>query len=227
MYKTVKLSSLIAFAITSLLVIFIYSTTFKAPWILDDPPNIVTNYPLHINNLMPDTLWQTFFAKPFDYGRVYRPIPCLTFALNWYIGGNNPFVFHLTNVFIHILTCLTLFATIRLLFKSPILADRYTDFQITIIALISSLLWALHPIQISAVTYIVQRMTSMATLFLVSSLFFYLKFKTEQLKRKHLLLVVLFFILALLSKENTATLPFSILLIELLFLNAKVNIFRK
>jgi len=184
---------------------------------LDDSPNILTNPPLHITNLMPETLWQTFFAKPFDYGHLYRPIPCFTFALNWFFGGDHPFGYHLINILIHILTSLTLFATTRLLFKTPVLASKYSDYQVTVIALVSTLLWALHPIQISAVTYIVQRMTSMAALFFLGALFFYLRFKLVEKKRVYIFLTIFCYISAVLSKENTVILPFSILLIELIF----------
>ncbi len=187
---------------------------------IDDPPNITENYPLHITNLLPETLWQTLFAKPFAPVTLERPVAYLSFALNWFVGQDNPFGYHLVNLLIHILTAFFLFATTRLLLQTPRmrhLAER----DVLAIALLSAVLWAINPVQTQAVTYIVQRMASMTALFFVLAVHSYLLARRAATSRQrwgHLLCCALFFLLALGSKENAVTLLPSLLLIEWLFL---------
>ena len=57
-----------------------------------------------------------------------------------------------------------LFLTILALFESPALRGKYKGSEY-FIALLSAVLWAVNPIQTQAVTYIVQRMASMAAMF--------------------------------------------------------------
>jgi tetratricopeptide (TPR) repeat protein len=84
---------------------------------------------------------------------------------------------------------------------------------------LASAFWAVNPIQTQAVTYIVQRMTSMAAMFYILSLFFYVKYRTSgtSLHRVMLLLgCILAFLFALGSKENTATLPVALFGLEII-----------
>ena len=199
------------------LILACYSNTFHSVWILDDLPNIVDNYPLHIDNLMPDSLSRTFYAKPFDYGTLYRPVPCVTFAINWYLGQDNPLGYHILNIAIHILTAIVLYQTILLLLLSAGTENKFNHRDLSVIALISSLIWALHPIQIQGVTYIVQRMTSLAALFYLCAILSYLKFRLNKHTLKNILSCLLFYVLAMLSKENASILPLSIVLIEYIF----------
>ncbi|HEJ84062.1 MAG TPA: tetratricopeptide repeat protein, partial [Desulfobacteraceae bacterium] len=81
-----------------------------------------------------------------------------------------------------------------------------------------ALLWAINPVQTQAVTYVVQRMTSMAGLFYMMAMYFYLKGRTSTQGFSRNTLYFLFIIcgiLAMGSKENAITLPFSILLFDL------------
>lgn len=106
------------------LIFILYSNSFTVVWQLDDPPNITENNYLTINNLLPETLWNTFFAKPYSDGQLYRPIANLSFALNWYFGQDKPFGYHLVNLLIHILTALFLYKTTLLLLHTPSLKNN-------------------------------------------------------------------------------------------------------
>ena len=106
----------IAFALLFIMVLLIYSNTFQASWHLDDYVNINNNPRIKINNLQPATLYGTFFASR-DGGlylgkKLYRPVACLTLALNWYFGQDNVFGYHAINVGIHLITAFLLFLTI-------------------------------------------------------------------------------------------------------------------
>jgi tetratricopeptide (TPR) repeat protein len=212
----------IAFILQLFLIFLIYSNTFNASWHYDDPSNILDNPRLHMNHISIESIVQTFFASV-DGGRYlgnrYRPVPCLTFALNWYWGGDNVTGYHIVNILIHFFTSSILFVTILTLFKTPNLTDKYQGSEY-FIALLAAVLWAINPIQTQAVTYIVQRMASMAAMFYILSIFFYVKGRLCQSRTQQVLSYTacfLSFLLALGSKENTAILPVTLCLIEITF----------
>ncbi|WYD81718.1 MAG: tetratricopeptide repeat protein [Candidatus Electrothrix gigas] len=200
------------------IIFFCYSNTFKASWHLDDEPNILTNSNLHITELTLHQLSRTLRAQPDGkQDKIYRPLPCLTFGLNWYIGQDNVFGYHVVNLAIHILTAWFLFLTLHLLLHIHYQKKYPPRFFISA-ALLAALLWALAPIQTQAVTYIVQRMASMAGLFTIIAIYTYLRGRSIT-KRKYLWLALCFFsfLAALASKENAVLLPASLLLLELSF----------
>ena len=209
-----------AIALLFFLILAIYSNTFYATWQFDDKPNIVDNQLLHIKNLKSESLFQTFFTDPHDPWnpgeKLYRPIAFLTFAINWYFGQDKVFGYHIVNLLIHVLTAVFLYLTILNLLKAPNLIEKY-DRNKCFIAFIAAALWAINPLQTQAVTYIVQRMASMAAMFYIMSILFYImsRFKHSSLQRILLLLgSIVCFLLALGSKENAAVLPAAVLLIE-------------
>ncbi|MFC1884960.1 tetratricopeptide repeat protein [Thermodesulfobacteriota bacterium] len=213
----------IAFVLLSILTFFIYSNSFDASWHLDDYQNIQTKTKLHINDLQPKTLWGTFFSSKDN--KLYRPLPCLTFALNWYVGKAHVFGYHLVNISIHFLTSFFLFCAILNLFNSPNLKERYVGKE-HFIALLAAVLWAVNPIQTQGVTYIVQRMASMAAMFYIISIYFYIKARNSQKKKEQVWFFAgcfLGFLCALASKQNAATLPIALILVEAIFYRDVTN----
>ena len=209
----------VACALLLILILAIYSNTLDATWHLDDYQNIQTNAVLHINDLKPQTLWNTFFSSHKSKDRLYRPVPCLSFALNWYFGGSSVFGYHLVNIAIHFVTGFFLFLTILHLFRSPNLKGTYEGKEY-FIALLASVLWAINPIQTQAVTYIVQRMASMAAMFYIMGMYFYIRARNSDTNPRRIRFFAgcfLSFLFALGSKENAATLPIALVLIELIF----------
>jgi len=120
---------------------------------------------------------------------------------------------------IHLLASLLLFQTILLLFQSPVL-KKYSPQDAYFIALLASVLWAINPVQTQAVTYIVQRMASLAAMFYIWAMYWYLKFRLNQETSRrplYLLLCCLCFLFSIGSKENGVMLPLSLLALELVF----------
>jgi hypothetical protein len=155
-----------------------YSTNYDASWHFDDYPNILDNPRIHIKDFRFDTLKGTFFAA-FDKGEylgrsVYRPVSMFTFALNWYFGKDNVIGYHIVNNTIHLVTTFFLFLTVLNLFMSPNLKGKYQGSEYSI-AFLSAVLWAVNPAQSQAVTYIVQRMASLAAMFYLIGIYFYIK----------------------------------------------------
>ena len=223
----------IALVLLGLVVITIYSNTFHAAWHLDDKPNILENALLHIDDLHPSTLWNTFFAKKEgEQNEFYRPLPSLSFALNWYWGQDNTFGFHLVNLFIHIISSITLYLASYNLFLTPNIKKYYGTDAAASIALLNAVLWAANPVQTQAVTYIVQRMASMAAMFYIMGVYCFLRARTETLRngKKAILFYVgcfASFFGAVLSKENAIMLPVSLGLIELIFYRNIKSLIRK
>jgi tetratricopeptide (TPR) repeat protein len=140
--------------------------------------------------------------------------------MNYYIGGDSVFGYHVVNFAIHYLAALFLFLLIYDTLQLPSLNDRYGTTAYSI-ALLSVFFWATHPIQVTAVTYIVQRMASMTGMFYIMAMYLYLKGRTALGTEKKVVFLALGGLAAILSfasKENAAMLPISIFLYDVLLI---------
>ncbi len=202
------------------LVSLLYVNSLNCSWHFDDVQNILTNTALHLDSLSLSSIKETFFAHPNEPGTLYRPVSCLFFALNWLVGQDNVLGYHVVNLAIHLIATAFLFQTILLILRSPALSCHHRNEQY-FIAAFAALLWAVNPVQTQAVTYIVQRMTSLAAMFYIIGLWSYLFARSNRSSNiKTIALFVLCFaafIFALGSKENAILFPFSLMLIEFIF----------
>jgi len=201
----------------------IYSNTFRAAWHFDDYPNIVQNPTLHIDSLSPSALSSTFFTNAYMdlkmKGRLYRPVANLTLALNWYFGGENVIGYHIVNLVVHVLNTFLLFLTIKALLTTSLLREKYR-YQAHVIALLTATLWAANPIQTQAITYVVQRMASLAAFFYLTGLFCYVQGRRAQSRAQQRVWFVgclVSYFCAVGSKENTILMPLALGLIEIVF----------
>lgn len=221
------------FAVTllTITIAIIYSNSFHCTWHYDDFTNIVENSNIHLTSLTLDALKKVFYGTHIEPIFGQRPLAYLSFALNYYHSGLSVFGYHLVNVVIHTLTSVVLFLLIFNILRLPSLTSRYGNIAYSV-ALLASFSWAAHPIQLTAVTYIVQRMTALATLCYTFSMYSYLKARTSEKRAIFWWLCVLVsFLLALASKENAILLPFSLLLFDLLLITGfsahSLKIFRR
>lgn len=213
-----------AFACISLffLLLIIYSNSFYGDWHFDDFYNIVSNPYIQIKDFSWDNIKHCVYGL--EQKNPSRPLSYLSFALNYYFDGTNIFGYHVVNFAIHYLAAVFLFLFIYNTLKLPLLKDRYEKFAYSV-ALLASFFWAINPVLVTSVSYIVQRMASMAGMFYIMSMYFYLKARTTE-KTFHS--VVLFIcctlsgLSAILSKENAVMLPVSLLLFDL-FLIQGIN----
>ena len=136
------------------------------------------------------------FTKPMMSGTAfpqtyYRPFSSLTFSVDFFIWNLNPFGYHLTNLILH--TLVTVLVYIFLLF---LVNDGWG------IPLLGSFVFGLHPIHIESVYAIGRRMDSIVAIFILLSLIFLLcKIRSDNLVRHHSLPSIMFYALALASKE--------------------------
>jgi len=162
-FKTILFVALFFALITTI----IYSPSLYGEFVFDDIKPIKGNSLVQI----------TGFSQLFDIlssNTVTRKIGIMSFALNFYFGGFNTFGYHLVNVFIHILNGLILFLLSYTLLTLPLKGRKGTRDALTI-SFLGSLIWLVHPIQSQAVSYIVQRVTSLSTLFFLLSYFVILR----------------------------------------------------
>lgn len=202
--------SWVVFLLLALLATCIYSNTFSVPFQFDDEAYIVENAKIkHLRNFL-------------DFSGT-RYVGLLSFALNYSVGGLHVFGYHLVNLLIHITNGCLVYTLIRLLWKtSPVVRAMSPHSQLpTAVAFVTALLFTVHPIQTQAVTYIVQRFTSLATLFYLLCVVSYMKWKISALEgeKSHVGygLAVLLALFAMKTKEIAFTLPFMLLLIEGVF----------
>jgi len=194
-----------------------YSNTFHNPFVFDDEPSIIDNPVIKkIDN---------FFLN--ESGYRYNPrrfIGYLTFAVNYHLGGLDVTGYHLFNIAVHLMNALLVFSLVRLSFRTPVLKDSSLSDSANAIAFLSALLFVVHPVQTQAVTYIVQRLTSLAVLFSLGALWFYVRWRLALESGRSparslplYLLSILSIILAMKTKEISFTLPILIVLYDMFF----------
>lgn len=194
--------------------IAVYAGTLQNPFVFDDNLNIVDN------------------AKVKDLSRFWPPsgnrwLGDLSFGLNYAAGGLDVSGYHLVNLVIHLCNTLLVYALMRLAFRTPIFGswsrDPENSTTVPAVSFLAGTLFCVHPIQTQAVTYIIQRFTSLATLFYLLAVVLYLaaRITMEQKKRTWAIVYyaggLLSAVLAMKTKEIAFTLPFAVCLAEVTF----------
>lgn len=204
-----------------------YSNSFSVPFQFDDVPNIVDNQVIHnIANFISG-------SEGYDYNP-RRYVGYFSLAMNYRIGGLGVSGYHAVNLAVHIVGAILVYFLVLLTFRTPYFAGgeergmRNTEggteegrpaFE-SLIALFSALLFVAHPLQTQAVTYIVQRFTSLAAAFYLMSVVMYIKGRLSGRKTRvtaYYVLSLLFAVLAMKTKEIAFTLPVIILMYEFIF----------
>lgn len=198
-----------------------YSFGLSGPFLLDDFNNLAT-----LANSGQVDSWHKLvsFAQSGFAGPTGRPIAMLSFLLDDNSWPSSPAYFKATNILLHLLTGVVLFWLSVELGR----ALGWESMRVESVALVTVAIWILHPLHVSTVLYVVQRMTILATLFATTSLLCYLLARKQWQRGRGLYAgfllvgVVLSFILSVFSKENTATLPALLLLFEWVLLSRAV-----
>ncbi|UCD85487.1 MAG: tetratricopeptide repeat protein [Deltaproteobacteria bacterium] len=191
----------------------IYSNTLETSFHFDDWLYIIDNRHVHLKELSFSKLAAAATKSPLP-----RPVSNISFALNYYFGRLNVFGYHLVNLLIHALAGVIIYLLLVTTLNLGSLKGRYKKRER--LALIITLLWVMHPIQTQPVNYIMQRMTSLAGMFYLLSLYFYMRGRLGGTRK----IRVLFYsgsmaagLLALGSKENAGVLPLILALYEFYF----------
>jgi len=188
------------------LTVFAYSNSFNHEILNFDDNEYFANYPEVINFNFANI--KAYFSN--YYVLMYQPIPILTFALTYKFFGLTPVPHHVINLFFHLLNIVLVY----------IFAKKLTEKRE--IGLIAALLFAVHPMNVEAVSWISARSSSIFAFFYLASLIFYISYLKMGCKTKHLLLTILFFVLSLFSKAHAVTLPVVLVIIDI-FLKRKFD----
>lgn len=206
--------NLLLIGILSALIAAAYANTINSPFIMDDDHTIVQNPFIKIDDLSVESLKHSLKYSG------NRWLPTITFALNYYIGGLDVSGYHFFNIFIHIAASAVLFFLAKTTLS--LVGNKALNDNRLLVAFFAAALWALHPVQTNAVTYIVQRMTSMAGLFYMLCMLLYIygrQCEGRTIIRKILLYLgsMLCALCAISSKQTAAMLPIMILAYEVYF----------
>ena len=208
-----------------LLTVIIYGGTLNHSFHLDDGSNISSNKLIQISNLSINELVKAGFESV----NSKRPVANISFALNYYFHGLDVKGYHIVNIIIHLLAGIVLYYFVKITLSIRLVRDKFDETWF--IPFFTALIWLVHPLHTQSVTYIVQRMNSMASMFFIMAMLFYVKGRLTPERVKKVLFFIISFVAAILafgSKENTATLPLFILLYEWYFFqDLRIKISRK
>ena len=232
LHRCLQLNGPLLLAIALLVVIIVYWSGLSGGWLFDDYPNIVDNHGVQPADAGVIPLLRAMLSSPASEFK--RPLASLSFALNYLGAGLDPYWWKLTNLCIHLLNGVLVFLLARTLIRvaaaprvSPSLpvAGAEDDRAGWLAALIAAG-WMLLPINLTSVLYVVQRMESLANVFVLLGLLGYLAGRQRMLApqattasvRRGLWLCVASLILpsavGALAKETAVMLPLYALLIE-------------
>ncbi len=220
-----KISNVSPHAVFIFVLLFIclsYSNTIYSPPVLDDWQTFIEETKVYVDDFSFASLKQLSSTR-FGIGRF---IPMLTFAADHRIGEGSIVPFHLTNIFIHILAACAVYFFLNVLCRTKVGRRSLSFLDPCTFSLFVTAIWALHPVQTNAVTYIVQRMASLAALFYFAALACYIVGRTGKSVLKKIIAWVCFFLFmvcALLSKENSVTLPLAVLMLEMFFIQPELG----
>jgi len=181
----------------------VYFNSLNNNFVFDDNALIINNPFIK----SPKYLKEIFRTSPYDYiatdkdvseDKMYRPLQIASYSFDYQIWGLKPFGFHLTNVLLHILNCLLLYY----LFGKVLSVSA---------ARVASLIFAVHPIHVSVVSYISGRADLLVSLFMLLCITLFFKFMQSRLKIFYIASIFCA-ALALLSRENALSLFLFILL---------------
>jgi protein O-mannosyl-transferase len=150
----------------------VYLNALGGPFVLDDHNAIVDNGAIRQLSAIPHVLAQR------DTPIAGRPVVAATLALNYAIGGLNVAPYHATNIAIHLVCALLVFAIARRTFAA--LADAVAARSGELLALATALVWVVHPLNSEVVDYTTQRTESLMGLFLLLTLYAAIRSHTDR-----------------------------------------------
>lgn len=195
-------------------IIFTYGHTLDVPFYLDDFSSIQENYIIYN--------WQGTLAELWNFSAL-RIIGYISFALNYQIHQFQVAGYHVVNITIHFLAGLAILGLLRGLVRTPTLDNILSAEAKRWLPFVVALIFVLHPLQIQGVTYIVQRLASLAALFYLATMACFVQARLSSNKLAKFswgLACSIFILLAFFTKQNTMTIPIALLLIELIFLQS-------
>lgn len=203
---------LISFLGFAILGILAYSNIFDNEFHLDDIYWYNNEYVINFD-----------IAKLFEFNR-FRIIPFASFALNYMLWGLEPAGYHAFNLLVHLINTVLVWQIALLTFQTKAMKSAPITKYSRLLALFAALIFLLHPIQTSAVTYVYQRLASIAAMFSFLTFFLFIRafLSGKNINRiLFLCLAAVSMLFAMLSKQNTFIMPIILLLYYFTFFTEK------
>lgn len=219
------------FSIFFLIAAVLYSPSLSGPWQYDDYAQILDNQVLTGRSL-PQLLSSTFrFTAHPDGWTGTRDLVRASFLLNWQWWGNEPSGYRWMNLLIHVVNATLVTGLVWLLFEKNKQQNGLDGYRVKmaknnnhpnnlnnliILSIFAGLLFLIHPLNSQAVAYVAQRFTSMATMFYLGAVVFYVKaIQNKSLSIIHYSSSIVLALFAFNSKEIAVTLPVILALVTL------------
>lgn len=195
----------------------VYSNTLDVPLVFDDLAAIVEN---------PAVKSLEAFAAS---GSWWTPrfLALATFAIDGSIHGGRLAGFHVANLAVHAAAVLLVYALGRTLLSAPRFASSWLAPNASLVSLAAAALFAVHPLQTQAVTYVVQRTASLAAAFYLASAVCYLRWRLDRARLRRwgwFAAALLAAVAAVFTKQNTLTLPLVLSLLEAGFVEDRLRV---
>jgi hypothetical protein len=201
-----------------------YAPGLRGGYVFDDFPNIVENTALHVTTTDAAAWKKAAWASPAS--DLQRPLASLTFAANHFFSGLEPLPMKATNLAIHLLNGLLSYLLLCRIIARARDVPEPDSRERTMAALVVAL-WLLHPINLTAVLFVVQRMESLAQTFVLAGLLCYVGARERQRQQRRGSGYLLWIgvpactVLGIASKESAALLPLYALILEFTVLHQR------
>ncbi|NOS68019.1 MAG: phospholipid carrier-dependent glycosyltransferase, partial [Candidatus Peribacteraceae bacterium] len=177
------------------LLAIIYGRSLFNDFVFWDDPDLILDNPF-IRGLTPQNVVHAFSTYDPD---LYVPLTTVSYQVNYVLGGLQPFIYHLTNLLLHAGSSILVgWIALRLSGKKSI-------------ALVTALLFAVHPVNVETVAWVSARKDVLSGFFFLLSLGSFLRWRTDD-DRRWYVLALASFLFGLLSKVSILGLPFLLLL---------------
>ncbi|MCA1766001.1 MAG: hypothetical protein LC633_07125, partial [Desulfobulbaceae bacterium] len=160
----------LVFLFFALLVFHVYAHSKDGPFVFDDLPNIANNPHIRISHID----WPSLKGAAFESPIPTRPAANISFALNYYFTRLDPKSFRLVNVLIHLGNGLLLLFFLKATMRTPALGGLAEKKLNRFMPYAAATIWIVNPVHTQSVSYIVQRMNSMAVLFSLLAFLLYI-----------------------------------------------------
>ncbi len=177
----------------------VYWNGLHSPFIWDDDTAIANNASIHdiAGSLNP----------PLETPVSGRPVVNLSLAMNYAMGGLDPFGYHLFNLLVHIACALLLFGIVRRTLERQL--NVRDEPRITVLALAPALLWIAHPLLSETVDYTTQRTESLMGFFFLLTLYWSIRRLNG--------LAIAACVIGMATKESMVVAPITVVLYDVVF----------
>ena len=190
-----------------------YHGSLDGPLVFDDTLAIVDNQSIRQLSRLGAVL-----APDIEGGATVsgRPLLNLSLAINYAIGGVSVTGYHVVNILIHLLAAFVLCAIIRRTLRRPAMNQEFGPASLQLALMVAGI-WALHPLQTSAVTYTVQRAESLMGLCYLTTIYGFIRATSSSRPRSWLALSATACLAGMATKESMASAPLIVFLYDRTF----------